>query len=135
MELRALTAGDIPALRAALAADTFHPGVWTVEHFINPAFYSEVVEDERGAAIFALYVRESDMTMRLACMWADGHDNKRNARAIVFGIQSLVQKARASGYKEIVTESDHEPLRAFLSKVLGFVPRLTGSAKDLVLVL
>lgn len=134
MELRALESKDIPALRAALTADAFHPGVWKVEHFTHPTVYSEVVEDDAGVVIFALYERESDETMRLCCVWADGHDNSRNAKAIIFGIQSLVQKARAAQYKEIVTESEYTPLRAFLGKVLGFKPR-PGSAKDLTLAL
>jgi hypothetical protein len=134
MNLRALESKDIPALRAALTADTFHPGVWRIEHFTHPTVYSEVVEDDAGIVIFALYERESSETMRLSCAWADGHDNRRNAKAVVFGIQSLVQKARAAKYKEIVTESEHAPLRVFLSKVLGFVPKL-GSAKDLTLAL
>lgn len=134
MELRALTSRDIPALQAAIDADPFHPaGTWKVTHFTSPTVYSEVVEDADGAVIFAAYERESETAMRLSCMWVNGHDTRRNAKAIIFGIQSLVQKARASGYQEIVTESEYAPLRAFLGKVLGFVPRPTGSAKDLVL--
>lgn len=134
MELRALESRDLPALRDALAADTFHPGVWKIEHFTHPTVFSEVVEDDTGIVVFALYERESAETMRLSCAWADGHDNSRNAKAIIFGIQSLAQKARAARYKEIVTESEYAPLRAFLDKVLGFKPRL-GSAKDLTLAL
>lgn len=134
MNLRALTPEDFPALRDALAADTFHPGVWKIEHFTHPTVYSEVVEDDTGIVVFALYERVSDETMRLCCIWADGHDTRRNAKAIIFGIQSLVQKARAAKYKEIVTESEYPPLRAFLDRVLGFKPRL-GSVKDLTLTL
>ena len=134
MELRAFESKDISALRAALAADTFHPGLWRVEHFTHPRVYAEVVTDDQGIAVFALYERESAETMRLSCAWADGHDTRRNARAIIFGIQSLVQKARAAKYKEIVTESEYPPLRDFLDKVLGFKPR-PGSAKDLTLAL
>jgi hypothetical protein len=133
-ELRAFEPRDIPALQVALATDTFHPGVWKVEHFTHPTVCSEIVEDSAGIAIFALYERESAETLRLSCVWADGNDSKRNAKAIIFGIHSLVQKARAAQYKEIVTESEHAPLRAFLSKVLGFAPKL-GSTKDLILVL
>jgi hypothetical protein len=125
---RALTEQDHPALQAAIDRDTFHPGEWKVSDFIHTPEsprVSTVIEDSKGPIAFVRFTK----TLRICCVWADGCDTCRNARAIIFGIRDAVQMARANGFTEIIIQSDHEKLATFLTEVL----KMTKSGSEFLL--
>jgi hypothetical protein len=114
---RAMTEQDYPALQAAMARDTFHPGEWKVEDFIHTAEspkVATVIEDSQGPITFVRFTK----TLRICCVWNDEADNSRNARAVIFGIRDAVQLARANGFNEIIIQTNHIKLATFLTKVL-----------------
>lgn len=113
VNIRAFTDADIPALKQAIDADQFHPGEWQVEHF-TPPMLTNVVEDQNGPIVFVRYTK----TLRISCIWCDGADISRNARAIIQGLNDAVQKARASGFTEIIATTTHERLAVFLERVM-----------------
>lgn len=115
IDIRLMTDEDKPALRQAIDRDTFHPGEWTVEHFTQSNVVVQVLADSTGPIAFVRYTK----TLRVSCVWNDGDDNHRNAKAIVFGIRDAVEKARASGYTEIVIQADSDKLGTFLVRVVG----------------
>jgi len=104
---------DIPALQAAIDADQFHPGEWQIDHF-TPPMLTNVIEDQNGPIAFVRYTK----TLRISCVWADGADISRNARAIIQGLNDAVQKARASGFTEIIITTDHKRLADFFEKIM-----------------
>ena len=111
--IRNFTEADVPALRKAIDADTFHPGEWQVEHFVPPVT-TTVIEDSNGPIAFVRYTK----TLRISCVWNDGADISRNAKAIIQGLTDAVQKARASGYNEIIITTRHQRLADFFTRIM-----------------
>jgi hypothetical protein len=121
---RALAETDHAALQVAIDRDTFHPGTWTIQDFIHdPSSEDErekvpkvctVIEDSKGPITYVRFTK----TLRICCVWADGTDNQRNARAIIFGVRDAVQVARANGFTEIIIQTDHDKLATFLTDVM-----------------
>jgi hypothetical protein len=112
-----MTAQDYPALQAAIDSDTFHPGEWKVTDFIHTPESPKVctvIEDSKGPITFVRFTK----TLRICCVWNDGLDNHRNAKAIIFGVHDAVQMARANGFTELVIQSDNPKLGEFLKRVL-----------------
>jgi hypothetical protein len=124
MNIRPLLVEDLDELERASNADKVHPGVWTKEHFTAPNRQSEVIEDKKGPISYVLFTK----TLRISCVWHDYETPSRNAKAILLGLHDAIEKAKQSGFTEIVIESEHWPLRLFLRKV-GFVSK----GRDLVL--
>lgn len=124
INIRPWSVEDVPALQKAIDADTFHPGEWSVEHFTPPVTTS-VIEDQDGPIAFVRYTK----TLRISCVWNDSSDVRRNARAIVQGINDAVQKARASGYSEIIITTSHSKLATFFERVM----KMTRSGNEYVL--
>lgn len=115
---RELTIDDVVPLRGAISRDTFHPGEWEVSHFFSQPgqpVSSHVIEDEKGPIAFVRFTK----TLRISCVWNDGEDFSRNARAIIFGIRKAVERARASGFTEIIITTSHPKLAEFLTRVIG----------------
>lgn len=119
IRMRTFLDSDIPVLRLAIAADTFHQGEWAVEHFTinHPRVYSTVIEDDKGPIAFVVFTIENDQ-LRLACVWNDATDSSRNARSIVFGVREAVDIARACRLKGLIIASKYPPLGAFLERIL-----------------
>lgn len=120
---RVMTVSDTQELQAALDIDTFHPGVWTVDSFLdNGSDYFEVFEDEDedGVIAFVRYHVESDIQVRIFTVWRRFEDTKRNALTIVFGINQLVERLRGSQFTEIILATANPKLASFCMKVLGF---------------
>lgn len=118
LEIRDLTIEDVTALRAAISRDSFHPGEWAASHFFSQPgqpVASSVIEDDKGPIAFVRFTK----TLRISCVWNDGEDFSRNARAIIFGIKKAVDRARASGFTEIVIKTSHSKLAEFLTRVIG----------------
>ena len=118
MKSRPVFTSDIPALRAAIDADKFHPkGTWTVEHFRG---LSEVFEDSRGPVVFVLYGPEFGGRLRISTMWCTPDESQRNGRAIIFLVRSAAERAHTTGFKELIFTTKHDKLRDFCIKALGF---------------
>lgn len=124
IDIRKFNSRDIPALQKAIDADKFHPGEWNVEHFTPPATVN-VIEDSKGPIAFVKYTK----TLRISCVWSDGDDVSRNARAIIQGIEDAVQKARASGFTEIIITTNHKKLATFFERVI----KMTKSGDEYIL--
>jgi hypothetical protein len=129
IEIRNLTEDDIPALQKAIEVDTFHPGEWKVEDFLSspdkPPVATNVIEDQNGPIAFVRYTK----TLRISCVWNDGADVSRNARAIIQGIHDAVLKARASGFSEIIITTSHSKLATFFERVM----KMTKSGDEYLL--
>lgn len=123
--IRKMDASDIPALQAAIDRDTFHPGEWKVEHFTQPTASVEVIEDSQGPIAFVRFTK----SLRISCVWNDETDKHRNGRAILRGILDAANKARESGFTEIIITTESEQLATFFEKVL----KMTKSNCEFVL--
>lgn len=132
VEIRKFTPVDVPALQRAIDGDKFHPGEWRVEHFYDDPHDPEalkipkevsVIEDGGDPIAFVLYTREDIATLRISCVWGDGDDNARNARAIIFGLKDAVERARTSGFTAIVIETTHAKLATFFIRVMKMEQR------------
>ncbi len=117
IDIRKLEERDIPDLQRAIDNDTFHPGEWKINHFLstpgNPVT-TNVISDEAGPIAFVRYTK----SLRISCVWDDAADTSRNARAIIQGIRDAVEKARASGFSEIIITTTHPKLAAFFERIL-----------------
>jgi hypothetical protein len=122
--IRKFTPEDVPDLQKAIDADKFHPGEWNVDHFKEPATVN-VIGDSKGPIAFVRYTK----TLRISCVWSDGEDVSRNARAIIQGLNDAVQKARASGYTEIIITTSHKKLAVFFGQVM----KMTRSGDEYIL--
>ena len=123
IEIRPFEPTDIPALQAAIDRDTFHPGEWSVKHFYDDPNDPDALKipkevttmsDSQGPIAFVRYTK----SLRISCTWSDEKDVHRNAKSIIFGIRDAVDRARASGFTEIIIRSDSEKLSTFLTRVL-----------------
>jgi hypothetical protein len=112
--IRKFTTDDVPALQKAINADQFHPGEWQVDHF-TPPVTTNVIEDQHGPIAFVRYTK----ALRISCVWNDASDTGRNARAIIQGLRDAVERARASGFSEIIITTESEKLATFFERVLG----------------
>jgi hypothetical protein len=113
---------DSPALQKAIDGAVFHPGAWRLADFItteedaigNPPKVVAVISDDRGPIAFTRYTK----VLRICCVWNDEADYSRNAKAIIFGVKDAVNRARASGFSEIIIQSSNPKLANFLENVL-----------------
>jgi hypothetical protein len=86
---------------------------------------TNVIEDSKGPIAFVRYTK----TLRISCVWSDGNDISRNARAIIQGINDAVQKARDSGFSEIIITTNHKKLAVFFEQVI----KMTKSGDEYIL--
>lgn len=123
IEIRPFSETDIPALQAAIDRDTFHPGEWNVKHFYDDPADPEALKipkevatmsDSKGPIAFVRYTK----SLRISCMWNDETDNHRNGRAVLNGILDAIKKARASGFTEIIINTESEKLATFFERIL-----------------
>lgn len=116
IKIRDFTSDDVPALSRAIDSDNFHPGEWRVENFTpQPGVDTNVIEDQTGPIAFVRFTK----TLRISCIWNDGKDTRRNASAIIQGIQDAIRRARVSGFSEIVIQTKHPRLASFLEQIMG----------------
>lgn len=123
IEIRPFEPTDILALQAAIDRDTFHPGEWSVKHFyddpadpdaLNIPKEVATMSDSRGPIAFVRYTK----SLRISCVWNDETDNHRNGRAVLNGLFDAVQKAKASGFTEIIITTESEKLATFFEKIM-----------------
>ena len=117
MKSRSILNEDLPVLKAAIAADKFHPpGTWTVEHFRG---FSEVFEDSRGPVVFVVYTPE-EKRLRISTMWVTPDETHRNGRAIIFLVRAAMKRAGEVGFEELIFNTTHDRLAKFCICALGF---------------
>jgi hypothetical protein len=124
INIRPMVNEDLDPMELASNADKVHPGLWTREHFTGANKMTEVIEDSQGPLSYVLFTK----TLRISCVWESYDSPSRNAKAVIYGLQDAIIKAKQSGFTEIAIESEHWPLRLLLRK-LGFVSK----GRDLVL--
>ena len=111
---RPLESLDQDMLKRALDQDTYeHAGVGD---YSCPNVYSEVYEDEVGPIGILRYSK----TLRLMTVWCDNKDRERNAASVIKAIGDAVEKAKASGFTEIVFNTESPTLAKFCMTQLGF---------------
>lgn len=111
---RPLEAADLDMLQKALDHDEYeHAG--TADYTQNGA-YSEVYEDEQGPIGVLRYTK----TLRLVTVWCDNHDRVRNAASTIQAITDAVSKAKASGFTDIIFNTQSPTLAKFCVNQLGF---------------
>ena len=112
---RPLGVSDLPMLQKALDQDTFeHAGI---PQYTMDNAYSEVYEDEAGP----IGVLRCTKTLRMVSVWCDNSDKKRNATSTIAAVKAVVERAKASGFVDVIFETDNEGLSVFC-RTLGFVP-------------
>lgn len=117
MKTRAILNDDLPALQAAIDADTFHPvGTWKVEHFSG---FSEVIESNGVPAVFVHYVPEEGMSLRIETVWVDSFA-QGNARVIIYLVKNAAKRASEAGFVNLCFSTEHDKLAKFTTQVLGF---------------
>jgi hypothetical protein len=110
---------DLPALQAAIDADTFHPkGTWKVNDFMG---FSETFEDSHGPVVFVVYTPEPQSRLRISTMWCTPDEVHRNGRAIIFLVRSAAKRAADAGFNELIFSTTHDKLASFCERALGFV--------------
>lgn len=105
---------DLPLLQRALDQDTFEHA--STADYTQDGAYSEVYEDEVGPIGVLRYTK----TLRLMTVWVDNNDKERNAASVIQAISDAVVKAKASGFSEIVFNTQSPTLAAFCTHKLGF---------------
>lgn len=123
IETRLFKEEDVTALQNAIDRDNHDPA-WKVKDFWNPT-----PDPEEGyvAPVTTTIIQSGDYpiafvrftkTLRISCVWNDSADTRHNARAIIHGISDAVQKARASGFSEIIITTSHPQLATFFEKIM-----------------
>lgn len=118
MKSRPIYTTDLPALKSAIDADIFHPkGTWEVEHFRG---FAELFEDNHGIVVFTRYEPEAPQRLRIMTVWTDPENKNRNAKAIIFLVRAVAERAETAGFKELIFFTKHPPLANFCHRALGF---------------
>lgn len=91
-----------------------HPGQ-QAESYAGKSMESFVYLDEQSPIGVLRYTK----TLRLVCTWCDNDDSVRNAASTTQAISDSVALAEASGFTEIIFQTNSSKLATFCSK-LGF---------------
>ena len=108
---RRITEADRLGISEALAHDTFHPGV-KPDAFFEPGTVTNVYEyDKKPVLLVRVY-----KCLHLDLMCYDNADVERNKTVLEAGWPKLVESAKKSGFKEIITSVNGKALFRFLTK-------------------
>ena len=108
---RRITEIDRAGVEQALARDEFHPGV-TADVFWEPGTLTNVYEyDKKPVLLVRVY-----KCLHLDLMCYDNTDFERNRTVLEAGWPKLVESAKKSGFKEIITSVNGKALHRFLTK-------------------
>lgn len=108
---------DLNLLQLSLADDIYHHGT-TVDFFTAPGSVCKVYEDEEAPIMFVRGAK----ALRVDIQYMDNTDVRRNMKCMLAGFPPLVEKAKENGFTEIIFNSDHQLLREFCVRRLGFIP-------------
>ena len=108
---RRIAETDRAGIEQALARDEFHPGV-TADVFWEPGTLTNVYEyDKKPVLLVRVY-----KCLHLDLMCYDNTDFERNKTVLEAGWPKLVESAKKSGFKEIITSVNGKALFRFLTK-------------------
>lgn len=114
---------DRAFLDDALSRDEYH--TTTTSDFFLPLapngipdvrVTTNVYSDEKGPILFVRHAK----ALRIDMCFSDNNDHKRNAAAMKFGWGDLVQRAKESGFTEIICSTNSPMLKKFGEDVFGF---------------
>lgn len=110
---RPLEQKDLTVLQRALDQDEYeHAGA---PDYTRNGAYSEIYEDEKGPIAVLRYTK----TLRLVGVWCDNKDFRRNALATMKALEDATNKAKASGFSDIIFTTESPTLARFCKR-LGF---------------
>jgi len=112
---RPIEASDEELLTASLAKDEYHKGTDPLFFVANDTVCS-VYSDDTGPILFA----RSAKALRVDIQFVDNNDRKRNFHAMLGGFAELVNRAKQSGFTEVIFNTDNPALKAFCVKAFGF---------------
>jgi hypothetical protein len=92
----------------------------TADFFFEPETESFVYEDELGPVFFVRLSQDLIASGLLRIDIQFGADKKRTSSCMTEGFQSLVDRAKESGFKGMVFRSTSEPLIRFCVKRFSF---------------
>jgi hypothetical protein len=108
---RALKPSDIPVLEKEIASDEVHASWMNPSFFLEPQTLSVALDDEQGTTMFL----RMESVMRFSIQFCDV-DKERIRQVVIKQFPSLVQRARNSGYKQIIFDSRSLGLVQFIKK-------------------
>ena len=119
---RWLEPSDITLLELCLERDPHHVGT-KVEFFYRPGTVTKVYEDADGPILFlrgeGLELPEGN-TLRVDVQYVSNEATERNRMAMLDGFPSLVEKAKANGFTEILFYTNARALSIFCQRNFGF---------------
>ena len=102
---------DRANVEQALARDTFHPGV-KADAFFEPGTVTNIYEEDHQPVLLVRVYK----CLHLDLMCYDNADVARNKKVLQAGWPKLVESAKKSGFKEIITSVNGKALFRFLTK-------------------
>ena len=122
---------DVNLLELCLANDPHHIGT-RVEFFFRPGTVTKVYEDSEGTILF-LRGEGLDLpktkVLRVDVQYVDNSATERNRMAMLDGFPSLVEKAKANGFQEILFYTNVRALSIFCQRYLGFKDKGNGELR------
>lgn len=115
IESRPLQDGDYELLKDSLERDEFHQDT-TPAFFRAPGTVCDVYSDELGPVLF---VRNAK-SLRVDIQFVDNEDRARNAKVLLNQFEIFTERARASGYTELVFCTNSPMLKEFCKKQFGY---------------
>jgi hypothetical protein len=113
---------DVHTLELCLERDPHHVGT-RVEFFYRPGTVTKVYEDDEGPILFlrgeGLELPKTKL-LRVDVQYVSNEATERNRMAMLDGFPSLVEKAKANGFTEILFYTNARALSIFCQRNFGF---------------
>lgn len=116
MNSRALVNEDLPVLQAALDQNVLHPDQ-KAEDYTGLKMYSEIYEQDGKPVGIVRYSK----TLRLCSAFCDSQDRVQNAEYLQQVLADAMKKAEASGFTELIFNTNAPAMAKFAIEKLGFV--------------
>ena len=112
---RWINENDYSPLKDSLAKDEYHRDT-RPDFFYTPGTVCKVYEDEKGPI---MYVRGCK-SLRIDIQFFSNHDYERNREVLTTKFKEFVNTCKASGFKELVFNTDSPLLKRFCIQKLNF---------------
>lgn len=106
---------DFDPLSVSLARDEHHQTT-DPSFFMEDGTLTNVYEDEQSQIMFV----KGTPALRLDIQFLDNGDHERNKVAMIEGFPAFVQRAKESGWKELIFNTQSRALRIFCKRQFGF---------------
>lgn len=117
---------DKQVLATSLATDSFH-STTDPDFFFAPGSVCNVYEDDKGPVLFL----RGTKSLRLDIQFVSNNDFERNRGTMLDGFPGLIERAKRSGFTEIVFCSNSPLLMRFCRQKFGFEP-VNGELRKLI---